>query len=179
MLTVHFTILILPIGTLIFLPFSRPGKQAQKAATYQALGRPITDFDTSYVEPLLASASDDGRIGIASLPLEDSLDPGTSLSLTQLASFSAPVQKAVEVVKFHPTTSGLLLTNQGNDIQVWDVGSGGEANAVYSVKGGQKGHWSVSWSQDGRLIQSTGKDNNLSLWDVRQSTDKAIAVGQA
>lgn len=177
MLTVHLFVLILTIGTLIFLPFSHPGKQAQKAATFQALGRPITDFDTSYVEPLLASASDDGRIGVASLPSEDSLEPGSSFSLTQTASFSAPSQKVVEIVRFHPNTSGLLLTNQGSDIQVWDIGNGGEAKAVHAVTGAQKGHWSVSWSQAGRFIQTTGKDNTLNLWDVRQSKDKPIAVG--
>ena len=165
-----------PLGTLIFLPFSHPGKQAQKAATFQASGRPITDFDTSFIEPLLASASDDGRISISSLPSEGSLLSSSSLSLPSIAGFNAPSQKAVEIVKFHPTTSGLLLTNQSSDIQVWDFSNGGEAKAMYTLKGPQKGHWSVSWSQDGRLIQTAGKDNILSLWDVRQSTGKSIAV---
>lgn len=166
------------LGTLIFLPFGHPGKQGQKAATWQASGRPITDFDTSYVEPLLATASDDGRINIASLPSEDSLEPGVSasLSLSQCSTFQAPARKAVEIVKFHPTTAGLLLTNQASDIQVWDIGNGGESKAVYNVKGAEKGHWSVSWSHEGRLVQTAGKDNILSLWDIRQSTNKAVAV---
>lgn len=165
------------LGTLIFLPFSQPGKQGQKAATYQASGRNITDFDTSFLEPLVASASDDGRIAVASLPSAESLvEPSASLSPTSTAAFNAPAQKAVEVVKFHPTSSGLLLSNQGSDVQVWDYSSGGEAQAIYTFQGPAKGHWSVSWSQDGRLIQTTGKDNTFNLWDVRQSTEKPIAV---
>lgn len=164
-------------GSLIFLPFAQPGKQAQKAPTWNASGRPIIDFDTSYIEPLIAATSEDGRISISHLPDPNNLDPSTTLNLSNVASFSAHAQGApVDIVQFHPTSSGLILTNQGSSLQVWDYPKGGDASALYTATGPQKGHWSASWSRDGRFIQTAGKDNTINLWDIRQSADKPSTV---
>ena len=98
---------------------------------------------------------------------------GGALTPDAVASLSAPAQRAVEVVQFHPTSSGLLLSNQSSDTQIWDIHAG---KAALALKGAEKGHWSVGWSSDGRFVHTAGKDNTVSVWDVRNSTEKASSV---
>ena len=160
-------------GSLVFLPHSRTGKYGQKAPTWNAAGRAISDFDVSWVNPLAAAASEDGRIAIAQLPLEIAAD-ATSLNLQSVASLSASAQKSVDVVQFHPSTANLLLSMQGSTIQAWDLE---KQEAFASPEGPTKGHWSASWSHDGRLVQTAGKDNTINLWDVRRSASVPTAVG--
>lgn len=163
-------------GSLAFLPLDRPGKYGSRAPTFSAAGRAITDFDASFLEPLVAAASEDGRISVFNLPEDLGSGDVTSLSLEQKVSLSAPAQRGIEVVQFHPTTSSLLLSVQSSTVEAWDV-QGGQ-RAAYTLQGPSKGIWSASWSHDGRLVQVAGKDNTISLWDVRGSVEKPVSVSR-
>lgn len=103
--------------------------------------------------------------------LPDSIEQQDSLTLSlgSTASLSASAQKAIEVVQFHPTTSDLLLSMQGSRLETLDLQT---QSVISASQGCAKGHWSASWSHDGKMVQTTAKDNTINLWDVRQQKDQ-------
>lgn len=154
----------------MFVPHCKTGKYGQRAATWNAAGRPITDFDASYVDPLVVAAGDDGRITIVRSPEVSSPDAG-ALSFVPVATLSAPAQRAIEVAQFHPTASGILLSVQASQLHAWDVQT---QRIISTLSGPEKGLWSACWSHDGRLVQTAAKDHTISLWDVRQDNTEPV-----
>jgi WD40 repeat protein len=109
-------------------------------------------------EDILASASDDGLVGLWSAN-------ASNCSLIRFLGDRSDPSKAVWSVSFHP--DGRILASAGNDglIHLWRVPSGEQVAQLGDHTGSIL---DVSFSPDGNRLASAGADGTVRLWDVRE-----------
>ncbi|KAM9780059.1 coronin-7 [Neosynchiropus ocellatus] len=120
----------------------------------------VTDMDFSpFDERLLATCSGDETVKLWHLcdpDVEQSTEPDLTIS---------PGQGRLELVLFHPTSSGVLAVCTAKSPLIWDTSRPDAPLAVLEQHSDQL--QSLSWKQDGCLLASTCKDKMLRVFDPR------------
>ncbi|KAK2833452.1 hypothetical protein Q5P01_017341 [Channa striata] len=120
----------------------------------------VTDMDFSpFDESLLATCSGDETLKLWRLCDPEEEQP----SSPELTLF--PGQGKLELVHFHPTSSGLLAFSTSKSPIIWDTSRQDAPLAVLEQHSDQL--QSLSWKKDGSLLASTCKDKMLRVFDPR------------
>ncbi|KAM4535896.1 coronin-7-like isoform 1-T1 [Fundulus diaphanus] len=120
----------------------------------------VTDMDFSpFDESLLATCSGDETVKLWRLCDPEQEQPGSpELTLK-------PNQGRLELVHFHPTSSGLLAVATAKSPLIWDTSKQDAPLAALEQHSDQL--QSLSWKQDGSLLASSSKDKMLRVFDPR------------
>ncbi|XP_028750702.1 coronin-7 isoform X1 [Peromyscus leucopus] len=130
----------------------------------------VTDLDFSpFDDFLLASGSADRMIKLWRLP--GAGDPLPSVPGLVLG----PEELPVEVLQFHPTSDGVLVSTAGGAVKVWDVA---KQQSLTELEAHKDLVQSAVWSRDGALLGTACKDKQLRIFDPRART-KASQSTQA
>ncbi|KAF6271355.1 coronin 7 [Rhinolophus ferrumequinum] len=119
----------------------------------------VTDLDFSpFDDFLLATGSADRTVKLWRLPASgQELPPGPGLVL-------GPEDTQVEVLQFHPTVDGILVSAAGMAVKVWDVAKQQPLTELAAHRDLVQG---AVWSRDGALVGTTCKDKQLRIYDPR------------
>uniref|UniRef100_A0A4W6BRI2 Coronin n=1 Tax=Lates calcarifer TaxID=8187 RepID=A0A4W6BRI2_LATCA len=143
----------------------------------------VTDMDFSpFDESLLATCSGDETVKLWHL-CDPALEQPSSPELTL-----RPGQGRLELVHFHPTSSGLLAIGTAKSPLIWDTGRQDSPLAVLEQHSDQL--QSLSWKQDGSLLASSCRSSDLHdltfnskmrgrevrLWDSRKLSSSVSTV---
>ncbi|KAM6957237.1 coronin-7 [Aplochiton taeniatus] len=148
-------------GGMVGLSSVEPGSDGKWAVTQIACHADVvTDLDFSpFDDRLLASCSVDETVKLWRVCEPEQEQPsGAEVTL-------CPGQGRLELVLFHPTSSGLLALGSTKGPQLWDTSRPDSALAVLEQHGDQL--QSLSWKQDGSLLASSCKDKMLRVFDPR------------
>uniref|UniRef100_UPI003AAE8195 coronin-7-like isoform X2 n=1 Tax=Centroberyx gerrardi TaxID=166262 RepID=UPI003AAE8195 len=120
----------------------------------------VTDLDFSpFDDNLLATCSADETMKLWRVCDPEQEQPGgAELTL-------CPGQGRLELVLFHPTSSGLLALASSKSPLLWDTSRKDAPLAVLEQHSDQL--QSLSWKQDGSLLASSCKDKMLRVFDPR------------
>uniref|UniRef100_A0A8K9WN78 Coronin n=1 Tax=Oncorhynchus mykiss TaxID=8022 RepID=A0A8K9WN78_ONCMY len=120
----------------------------------------ITDLDFSpFDDNLLATCSADETVKLWRVCEPEQKQPGgAEVTL-------CPGEGRLELVAFHPTSSGLLAVGSTKTAQLWDTSRQQSPLAALEPHGDQL--QSLSWKQDGSLLASSCKDKKLRVFDPR------------
>uniref|UniRef100_A0A673WFH8 Coronin n=1 Tax=Salmo trutta TaxID=8032 RepID=A0A673WFH8_SALTR len=120
----------------------------------------ITDLDFSpFNDNLLATCSADETVKLWRVCEPEQEQPGgAEVTL-------CPGEGRLELVAFHPTSSGLLAVGSTKTAQLWDTSRQQSPLAALEPHGDQL--QSLSWKQDGSLLASSCKDKKLRVFDPR------------
>ncbi|XP_029293414.1 coronin-7-like isoform X1 [Cottoperca gobio] len=148
-------------GGMLGLSSVKPGSDGQWTVTQISCHSDlVTDMDFSpFDESLLATCSGDETVKLWSL-CDPELQQPSAPQLTL-----RPGQGRLELVLFHPTSSGLLAVGATKSPMIWDTGRLDTPLAVLEQHGDQL--QSLSWKQDGSLLASSCKDKMLRVFDPR------------
>ncbi|XP_032442849.1 coronin-7-like isoform X3 [Xiphophorus hellerii] len=120
----------------------------------------VTDMDFSpFDECLLATCSGDETVKLWRLCDPEQEQP-SSPELTLQSG-----QGRLELVHFHPTSSGLLVVATAKSPLIWDTSRQDAPLAALEQHSDQL--QSLSWKQDGSLLASSSKDKMLRVFDPR------------
>uniref|UniRef100_A0A3Q3NF78 Coronin n=1 Tax=Mastacembelus armatus TaxID=205130 RepID=A0A3Q3NF78_9TELE len=148
-------------GGMLGLSSVKPGSDGQWAVTQISCHSDlVTDMDFSpFDESLLATCSGDETVKLWRLCDPEQEQPSTpELTLR-------PGQGRLELVHFHPTSSGLLAVSTTNSPLIWDTNRQDGPLAVLEQHSDQL--QSMSWKRDGSLLASSCKDKMLRVFDPR------------
>ncbi|KAM9346479.1 coronin-7 [Symphorus nematophorus] len=148
-------------GGMLGLSSVKPGSDGQwTVAQISCHSDLVTDMDFSpFDESLLATCSADETVKLWRL-CDPELQQPSSPELTL-----RPGQGRLELVLFHPTSSGLLAVGATKSPLIWDTG---RQDAPLAVLEQHSDHLqSLSWKQDGSLLASSCKDKMLRVFDPR------------
>ncbi|KAF4015547.1 hypothetical protein G4228_007150 [Cervus hanglu yarkandensis] len=125
----------------------------------------VTDLDFSpFDDFLLATASADRTVKLWRLPASgQALPSGPGLLL-------GPEDAQVEVLQFHPTADGVLLSAAGRAVKVWDATKQQPLTELATHGDLVQG---AAWSRDGALLGTTCKDKQLRIFDPRAKPEAA------
>uniref|UniRef100_A0AAX7TNT8 Coronin n=1 Tax=Astatotilapia calliptera TaxID=8154 RepID=A0AAX7TNT8_ASTCA len=138
-------------GGMLGLSSVQPGSDGQRAVTQISCHSDlVTDMDFSpFDDSLLATCSVDETVKLwrlCDLAQEQSSSPELTLR---------PGQGRLELVLFHPTSSGLLAVGTTKSAQIWDTNCQEAPLAVLEQHGDQV--QSLGWKLDGSLLASSCK----------------------
>ncbi|XP_071371698.1 coronin-7 [Centroberyx affinis] len=120
----------------------------------------VTDLDFSpFDDNLLATCSADETMKLWRV-CDPELEQPSGAELTL-----CPGQGRLELVLFHPTSSGLLALASSKSPLLWDTSRKDTPLAVLEQHSDQL--QSLSWKQDGSLLASSCKDKMLRVFDPR------------
>ncbi|XP_072299410.1 coronin-7-like isoform X1 [Eucyclogobius newberryi] len=148
-------------GGMLGLSSVKPGTDGQWKVTHISChSELVCDMDFSpFDECLLATCSGDETAKLWRLcdpELEQPSEPELTLH---------PGKGKMELVLFHPTSSGLLALGATNSPLLWDTSRKDVPLAVLENHSDQL--QSLSWKQDGSLLASSCKDKMLRVFDPR------------
>nr|XP_046270726.1 coronin-7 isoform X1 [Scatophagus argus] len=148
-------------GGMLGLSSVRPGSDGQWTVTQISCHSDlVTDMDFSpFDESLLATCSGDETVKLWRL-CDPELPQSSSPELTL-----RPGQGRLELVLFHPTSSGLLAVSTTKSPLIWDTCRQDAPLAVLEQHSDQL--QSLSWKQDGSLLASSCKDKMVRVFDPR------------
>lgn len=148
-------------GGMLGLSSVKPGADGQWTVTHVSCHSDlVSDMDFSpFDETLLATCSADETVKLWRLCDPESVQPSeTELTLH-------PGHGKLELVLFHPTSSGLLAVGATNFPLVWDTSRQDAPLAVLEQHSDQL--QSLSWKRDGSLLATSCKDKMLRVFDPR------------
>ncbi|CAJ1075050.1 coronin-7-like isoform X3 [Xyrichtys novacula] len=148
-------------GGMLGLSSVKPGADGQWTVTHFSCHSDlVTDMDFSpFDESLLVTCSSDETVKLWRLcdpDLQQPSDPELTLR---------PGHGKLELVHFHPTSSGLLAVGANRSPLIWDTSRQDSPLAALEQHGDQL--QSLSWKQDGSLLASSCKDKMLRVFDPR------------
>ncbi|XP_008281999.1 coronin-7 isoform X1 [Stegastes partitus] len=148
-------------GGMLGLSSVKPGSDGQWTVTQISCHSDlVTDMDFSpFDESLLATCSGDETVKLWRLCDPEQQQP-SSPELTL-----HPGHGRLELVLFHPTSSGLLALGTAKTPLIWDTSRQDEPLAALEQHGDLV--QSLSWKQDGSLLASSCKDKMLRVFDPR------------
>ncbi|XP_068434786.1 coronin-7 [Clinocottus analis] len=148
-------------GGMLGLSSVKPGSDGQWTVTQISCHSDlVSDMDFSpFDESLLATCSGDETVKLWRL-CDPELQQPSSPELTL-----RPGQGKLELVLFHPTSSGLLAVGATKSPLIWDTCRQDTPLAVLEQHGDQL--QSLSWKRDGSLLASSSKDKMLRVFDPR------------
>ncbi|KAM6155686.1 coronin-7-like [Rhynchocyon petersi] len=146
-------------GVLGFVPLEGRGDDKRCVTHLGCHSDLITDLDFSpFDDSLLATGSADKTVKLWRLPAPNQalpVAPGLVLG---------PETLQVEVLLFHPTTDGVLLTTAGTAGKVWDLA---RQQPLTELAAHGDLVQSAAWSRDGALLATACKDKQLRIFDPR------------
>lgn len=148
-------------GGMLGLSSVKPGADGQWTVTHVSCHSDlVSDMDFSpFDETLLATCSGDETVKLWRLCDPESVQPSEAeLTLH-------PGHGKLELVLFHPTSSGLLAVGATNSPLVWDTSRQDAPLAVLEQHSDQL--QSLSWKRDGSLLATSCKDKMLRVFDPR------------
>uniref|UniRef100_A0A8C6TFY4 Coronin n=1 Tax=Neogobius melanostomus TaxID=47308 RepID=A0A8C6TFY4_9GOBI len=148
-------------GGMLGLSSVKPGPDGQWTVSHISChSELVSDMDFSpFDESLLATCSGDETVKLWRLRDPESAQPSEAeLTLH-------PGHGKLELVLFHPTSSGLLAVGATNSPLVWDTSRQDAPLAVLEQHSDQL--QSLSWKPDGSLLASSCKDKMLRVFDPR------------
>lgn len=148
-------------GGILGLTSVKPGSDGQWPVTHISCHSDlVSDMDFSpFDENLLTTCSGDETVKLWRLRDPEAAQPSEAeLTLH-------PGHGKLELVLFHPTSSGLLAIGATNSPLVWDTSRPEAPLAVLEQHSDQL--QSLSWKQDGSLLASSCKDKMLRVFDPR------------
>uniref|UniRef100_A0AAV2KJT8 Coronin n=1 Tax=Knipowitschia caucasica TaxID=637954 RepID=A0AAV2KJT8_KNICA len=148
-------------GGMLGLSSVKPGADGQRNVTHISChSEMVCDMDFSpFDEGLLATCSGDETAKLWRLCDPELGQP----SEPELALH--PGLGKLELVLFHPTSSGILALGATNSPLLWDTSRQDSPLAVLENHGDQL--QSLSWKHDGSLLASSCKDKMLRVFDPR------------
>ncbi|XP_061568464.1 coronin-7 [Cololabis saira] len=148
-------------GGMVGLTSVNPASNGQWAVTQISCHSDlVTDMDFSpFDESLLATCSVDETVKLWRLCDPEQEQPSSPEVILN------PGQGRLEVVHFHPTSSGLLAVGTSKSPLIWDTSRKDAPLAALEQHGDQM--QSLSWKQDGSLLASSCKDKMLRVFDPR------------
>uniref|UniRef100_A0A8C6TF04 Coronin n=1 Tax=Neogobius melanostomus TaxID=47308 RepID=A0A8C6TF04_9GOBI len=159
-------------GGMLGLSSVKPGPDGQWTVSHISChSELVSDMDFSpFDESLLATCSGDETVKLWRLRDPESAQPSEAeLTLH-------PGHGKLELVLFHPTSSGLLAVGATNSPLVWDTSRQDAPLAVLEQHSDQL--QSLSWKPDGSLLASSCKDKMLRVFDPRaQLTPIQVRAG--
>ncbi|KAM4530624.1 coronin-7-like isoform 1-T1 [Odontesthes bonariensis] len=148
-------------GGMVGLTSVKPGSNGQWTVTQMSCHSDLlTDMDFSpFDESLLATCSRDETVKLWRL-CEPEQEQPSSPELTL-----HPGQGRLELLHFHPTSSGLLAIGTTKCALIWDTSRHDAPLAALEQHSDQV--QSLSWKRDGSLLASSCKDKMLRVFDPR------------
>lgn len=165
-------------GSFAVIPTAQPGKLPDRFPLFDGHKGAVLDTDWNpFDEQQVVSASDDGTIGVWSVPTDftvyaefEDLD---SCPDVHPEKFLKGHSKKVGHVHFNPVARDVLASaSLDNTIKVWNVATG---EVLFTLKHPAM-PTSFAWSFDGTQIASVAKDRRLRVWDVR--SEKVVSEGK-
>uniref|UniRef100_A0A8D1ECS8 Coronin n=1 Tax=Sus scrofa TaxID=9823 RepID=A0A8D1ECS8_PIG len=146
-------------GVLGIVPLEGQGEDKRHVTHLGCHSDLVTDLDFSpFDDFLLATASADRTVKLWRLPAPgQALPSGPGLVL-------GPEDVPVEVLQFHPSADGVLLSAAGKALKVWDAA---RQQPLTELAAHGDLVQSAVWSQDGALVGTTCKDKQLRIFDPR------------
>ncbi|XP_023567541.1 coronin-7 isoform X2 [Octodon degus] len=155
-------------GMLGIVPLEDQGEDKRKVAYLGCHSDLVTDLDFSpFDDFLLATGSTDRTVKIWRLP-----NPGQALpSVPGLVL--GPEELPVEVLQFHPTVDGILVTAAGRTVKVWDAAK--QQTLTELAAHGDLVQCAV-WSRNGALMGTACKDKQLRIFDPRAKPEASQSI---
>ncbi|XP_019515820.1 PREDICTED: coronin-7 isoform X1 [Hipposideros armiger] len=146
-------------GVLGIVPLEGRGEDKRHVTHLGCHSDLVTDLDFSpFDDFLLATGSADRMVKLWRLPASgQALPSGPGLVL-------GPEDTQVEVLQFHPTVDGILVSAAGTAVKVWDVAKQQPLIELAAHRDLVQG---AVWSRDGALVGTTCKDKQLRIYDPR------------
>ncbi|KAK1344775.1 hypothetical protein QTO34_013476 [Cnephaeus nilssonii] len=146
-------------GVLGIVPLEGQGENKRHVTHLGCHSDLVTDLDFSpFDDFLLATGSADRTMKLWRLPASgQALPSGPGLVL-------GPEDTRVEVLQFHPTVDGILVSTAGTAVKVWDVAKQQPLTELAAHGDLVQG---AVWSRDGALLSTTCKDKQLRIFDPR------------
>lgn len=150
----------------------KPGKPTHVSEVSVGFSPSVLSFSPHFAsEPhLLAAGGENGSVSLVSL--ESNAD-SNAISASSTVTLQGHVNKRVETLSFHPTTSGIIASAAGAEALLWDVAKSESKATLADLKDTV---WSLSYSHDGTVIAATSKDTTLKLFDGRTGSLTASVV---
>uniref|UniRef100_A0A1D5Q2R7 Coronin n=1 Tax=Macaca mulatta TaxID=9544 RepID=A0A1D5Q2R7_MACMU len=146
-------------GVLGIVPLQGQGEDKRRVAHLGCHSDLVTDLDFSpFDDFLLATGSADRTVKLWRLP-----GPGQALPSAP-GVVLGPEDLPVEVLQFHPTSDGVLVSAAGTTVKVWDAAK--QQPLTELVAHGDLVQ-SAIWSRDGALVGTACKDKQLRIFDPR------------
>ncbi|XP_010352223.2 coronin-7 isoform X1 [Rhinopithecus roxellana] len=146
-------------GVLGIVPLQGQGEDKQRVVHLGCHSDLVTDLDFSpFDDFLLATGSADRTVKFWRLP-----GPGQALPSAP-GVVLGPEDLPVEVLQFHPTSDGVLVSAAGTAVKVWDVAK--QQPLTELVAHGDLVQ-SAIWNRDGALVGTACKDKQLRIFDPR------------
>lgn len=125
---------------------------------------PITDFQFNpFIDTFLATASDDGTVGLWTIPVE-----GITEDLKTPNSYLYGHSKKLTNIAFNPSAEYVLAsTSFDKDIRIWDVCNAKEAALISGLIGQPT---CLEWNYDGSLLALADKSKKLHIFDPRDTS---------
>lgn len=166
-------------GAFAVIPVEEVGKAPDQIPLFRGHTAQVLDTDfNNFDDRLIASASDDGKVGIWEIPQDYSLhkyvdEDGTPKDVSP-KKFLSGHSKKVGHVLFHPTASNVLASSSLDyTVKVWDIETG---EAKLTLKHPDM-VTSMSFNYNGDYLATISRDKKLRVWDIR--AEKIISEGPA
>uniref|UniRef100_A0A8C0X733 Coronin n=1 Tax=Castor canadensis TaxID=51338 RepID=A0A8C0X733_CASCN len=146
-------------GVLGITPLESHGEDKRHVAYLGCHSDLVTDLDFSpFDDFLLATGSADRTVKLWRLP-----SPGQALPLLP-GIVLGPEELPVEVLQFHPTVDGVLVSAAGRAVKVWDAA---KQQPLTELAAHGDLVQSAVWSRNGVLVATACKDKQLRIFDPR------------
>uniref|UniRef100_A0A2I2YBI1 Coronin n=1 Tax=Gorilla gorilla gorilla TaxID=9595 RepID=A0A2I2YBI1_GORGO len=146
-------------GVLGIVPLQGQGEDKRRVAHLGCHSDLVTDLDFSpFDDFLLATGSADRTVKLWRLP-----GPGQALPSAP-GVVLGPEDLPVEVLQFHPTSDGILVSAAGTTVKVWDAA---KQQPLTELAAHGDLVQSAVWSRDGALVGTACKDKQLRIFDPR------------
>ncbi|XP_063573167.1 coronin-7 isoform X8 [Pongo abelii] len=146
-------------GVLGIVPLQGQGEDKRRVAHLGCHSDLVTDLDFSpFDDFLLATGSADRTVKLWRLP-----GPGQALPSAP-GVVLGPEDLPVEVLQFHPTSDGILVSAAGTTVKVWDAA---KQQPLTELEAHGDLVQSAVWSRDGALVGTACKDKQLRIFDPR------------
>ncbi|KAF1972323.1 DUF1900-domain-containing protein [Bimuria novae-zelandiae CBS 107.79] len=163
-------------GAFAVIPLSEKGRVPEQMPLFRGHTAAVLDTDWSpFNDSLIASASDDGKVGIWKVPEGFTIhtDAEEPADVSPAAKLSGHLRKVGHVL-FNPAAENVLASSSGDyTVKLWDV-EAGQAKLTLKHKDIVQ---SLSWSADGSQLVTTSRDKKLRVWDVRQEAPAIEVAG--
>lgn len=166
-------------GAFAVIPIKEVGKAPDQVPLFRGHTAQVLDTEFNpFNDNIVASASDDGKIGIWEIPEDYSLhgyvdEDGTPTDLKPLKMLSGHSRKVGHLL-FHPTAENILASSSLDyTVKIWDISEGKDK---FTLKHPDM-VTSMSFSYDGNRLVTVSRDKKLRVWDIR--AEKIITEGPA
>ncbi|ODQ53644.1 coronin-6 [Saitoella complicata NRRL Y-17804] len=161
-------------GAFAVVPLNERGKLPDQIPLFRGHSAPVLDTDFNpFNDQLVASASDDGKICLWTIPDNFSLFNEEQEDVTPISKLSGHSRK-VGHVQFHPTADNVLSSTSGDyTVKLWDISTGQDKITLKHTDIIQ----SLSWNRQGTLMVTTSRDKKIRIWDPRSPDPVKVSNG--